>query len=102
MRNWPFMLFKLVLPPLVCATLVFSQSSSLPARETLYYTIDWRLFTAGKGKEGISATPQPPPRGQEKIHLGSTRNYFYNIKEGGGQYYPLTPRVCSEGHTMTT
>ena len=53
--------FKLLLPPLVCATLAFSQSSGLPAKETLYYSIDWRLFTAGKAKVELSTTPQPRP-----------------------------------------
>ena len=40
-------ILKLVLPPLVCATLAFSQSNSLPAKETFYYNIEWRLFYGG-------------------------------------------------------
>lgn len=66
------MLLKLVLPPLVCATLAFSQSAGLPAKETLSYNIEWRLFTAGKAKVELTSTPQPRPTLQANLHLEST------------------------------
>ena len=66
------MVFKLLLPPLVCATLAFSQSISLPARETFHYNIEWRLFTAGKARVDLTTTPQPRPGYQVNLHLESS------------------------------
>src|ERR1035438_9750039 len=59
MRNWLFMLFNRLLPLLVCATPVFSQSNPSPARETFQYGIDWRLFSAGKARVELNTAPQP-------------------------------------------
>lgn len=48
-------------------------ASPLPANETLYYTIEWRLITAGKAKVTWSANPQPThPGWQVNLHLEST------------------------------
>jgi len=65
------MLFHRPLPLLVCATLAFSQSNTLPARETLYYNIDWRLFTAGKARVELTTTGPPRPGLQTNLHLES-------------------------------
>src|ERR1700736_1321853 len=58
LRHWPFMLWKRWWLPLVCASLAFSQDGGLPAKETLYYNIEWRLITAGKAKVEWMAAPQ--------------------------------------------
>jgi hypothetical protein len=102
MRNWRFMLLKLVLPPLVCATLVFSQSNSLPARETFHYNIEWRLFTAGKAKVELTTAPQLRPTTQVNLHLESIGivsklfrvedNYTANMSSG----------YCVQNLQMTT
>jgi hypothetical protein len=102
MRNWPFMLFKLVLPPLVCATLVFSQSSSLPARETLYYTIDWRLFTAGKAKVELSTTQQPRPGYQVNLHVESTGIVSKLFKVEDEYSAAMSPGYCAQSLQMNT
>src|SRR6266581_837430 len=60
-RNWLFMQLKLLLPPLVCATLAYGQSNSFPAKETFLYNIEWRLFSAGKAKVELTTAPQPRP-----------------------------------------
>jgi len=96
------MLFKLVLPPLVCATLVFSQSNSLPARETFHYNIEWRLFTAGKAKVELTTAPQLRPSTQVNLHLESIGivsklfrvedNYTANMSSG----------YCVQNLQMTT
>ena len=96
------MLFKLVLPPLVCATLVFSQSNSLPARETFHYNIEWRLFTAGKAKVELTTAPQLRPATQVNLHLESIGivsklfrvedNYTANMSSG----------YCVQNLQMTT
>ena len=65
------MLWKLMLPLLVCASLVHPQSVPLPAKETLDYNIEWRLFTAGKAKVELTSTPQPRPTLQANLHLES-------------------------------
>src|SRR6516164_1343587 len=102
MRNWRFMLFKLVLPPLVCATLVFAQSNSLPARETFHYNIEWRLFSAGKAKVELTTAPQLRPSTQVNLHLESIGivsklfrvedNYTANMSSG----------YCVQNLQMTT
>ena len=96
------MLFKLVLPPLVCATLVFPQSNSLPARETFHYNIEWRLFTAGKAKVELTTAPQLRPATQVNLHLESIGivsklfrvedNYTANMSSG----------YCVQNLQMTT
>ena len=66
------MLLKPLVPLLVFAPLAVSQSNSLPGKETLYYSIEWRLFNAGKAKVELAATPQPRPGYQVNLHLEST------------------------------
>jgi len=41
-------MLRLWLPILVLAPAVFAQSNELPGRETISYSIEWRLITAGK------------------------------------------------------
>jgi hypothetical protein len=62
---------KLLLALLACAPLVSPQSNSLPSRETFYYTIEWRLITAGKAKVEWAAAPQPGSGWQANLHLES-------------------------------
>jgi hypothetical protein len=96
------MLFKLVLPPLVCATLVFCQSNSLPAKETLYYTIDWRLFTAGKAKVELTTTPQPRPGAQVNLHLESTGIVSKLFKVEDEYSANMNSGYCAQSLQMTT
>jgi hypothetical protein len=96
------MLFKLMLPPLVCATLVFSQSNSLPAKETLYYTIDWRLFTAGKAKVELSTTPQPRPGAQVNLHVESIGIVSKLFKVEDQYSANMNSGYCAQSLQMTT
>jgi hypothetical protein len=96
------MVFKLVLPLLVCATLAFSQSNSLPAKETFYYNIDWRLFTAGKAKVELTTTPQPRPGYQVNLHLESIGIVSKLFKVEDDYSASMSSGYCAQSLQMTT
>jgi hypothetical protein len=96
------MLFNLLLPLLVCATLAFSQSNSLPAKETLYYSIDWRLFTAGKARVELTTTPQPRPGYQVNLHLESTGIVSRLFKVEDNYSVNMSSAYCAQSLQMTT
>jgi len=96
------MLFRLLPPLLVCATLAFSQSNTLPAKETLYYSIDWRLFTAGKAKVELTTTPQPRPGYQVNLHLESTGIVSKLFKVEDDYSANMSSAYCAQSLQMTT
>src|ERR1022692_2225017 len=102
MRNWPFMVFKLLLPPLVLATLAFSQGSGLPARETLYYSIDWRLFTAGKARVELSTSALPRLGYQANLRLESTGIVSKLFKVEDDYSSNMNSAFCAQTLQMTT
>lgn len=83
----PFRLMVLFLAGSVSA---LAQSNPLPARETLYYNVEWRLITAGKAKVEWTATPRSG--GHINLHLESVGlvsklfrvedNYAVNLGSG--------------------
>jgi len=46
-------------------------SNGLPARETFYYSIEWRLITAGQARLDWIAPPQPGATWKANLHLES-------------------------------
>jgi hypothetical protein len=66
------MALKLPLALLVYAPFALPQSGPLPARETLAYNIEWRLFNAGKARIEMTSTTEPQPEVRVKLHLEST------------------------------
>jgi Protein of unknown function (DUF3108) len=97
------MQFKLPLVPLlVCAPLAFSQSSSLPAKETLDYAIEWRLFTAGKAKVELTPTGGAKPGLQAKLRLESTGIVSKLFKVEDDYLAALDPNYCAQTLQMTT
>ncbi|MGD0775351.1 MAG: DUF3108 domain-containing protein [Candidatus Solibacter sp.] len=94
------MVCKLLLP-LVCATLAFSQSSGLPAKETLYYSIDWRLFTAGKARIELTAG-QPRPGYQATLHMESTGIVSKLFKVEDDYSANMDSAWCAQTLQMTT
>jgi len=96
------MLFRLLPPLLVCATLAFSQSNTLPAKETLYYSIDWRLFTAGKARVELTTTPQPRPGYQVNLHLESTGIVSKLFKVEDDYSANMSSAYCAQSLQMTT
>ena len=57
--------------PLVSALCAAPATDGLPARETFYYTIEWRLITAGQARLDWIAPPQPGSIWQANLHLES-------------------------------
>jgi hypothetical protein len=96
------MLFNRLLPLLVCATLAFSQSNTLPAKETLYYSIDWRLFTAGKARVELATTPQPRSGLQTNLHLESTGIVSKLFKVVDDYSANMSSAYCAQSLQMTT
>src|SRR5690349_14455429 len=57
----------------VAADGVAGAARSLPAKETLTYSIEWRLITAGKARMEWSAVPRAGDGGyQARLHLESS------------------------------
>jgi len=69
--NWLLMRSKLLLLATACASQGLPQSNTLPPRETLSYSIEWRLITAGKARLEWDAAQTPRPGWQIKLHMES-------------------------------
>jgi hypothetical protein len=67
----PFMRRTLVPLALVSCLPAAAQSYGPPTRETLSYTMEWRLITAGKAKLDWAALPAPRGGYQVNLHLES-------------------------------
>jgi hypothetical protein len=96
------MLFHRLLPLLVCATLAFPQSTPAPAKETFYYGIEWRLFTAGKAKVAVVPTPQPRPGYQVNLHLESVGIVSKLFKVEDDYLANMNSAYCAQSLQMTT
>lgn len=57
--------------PLVWALWAAPDANFPPAHETFYYTIEWRLITAGQAKLDWVAPPQPGANWHANLHLES-------------------------------
>ena len=72
--------------------------SALPARETLQYTVEWRLVTAGKARLVWSATSQRPNSGwQANLHMESTGMVSKLFKVNNDYVSSLDADLCSTG-----
>ena len=92
------------LKPLL-ALLVFAQlvtPQSLPTRETLYYTIEWRLITAGKAKLEWIPEQRPRTEPQVNLHLESVGlvSKFFKVEDDYSAN--LNPALCGQSLQMTT
>src|ERR1051326_6824476 len=96
------MVWKLVLAPLVCAPLALSQGGTLPARETLYYKLEWRLITAGNARLDWTAQPQPRGGWQATLHLESVGMVSKLFKVEDDYTARLNQSLCVESAHMTT
>jgi hypothetical protein len=101
LRHWRFMPLKPLLVLLVCAPLAYPQISSLTPKETLYYSIDWRLFTAGKAKMEFTASPAPKPEGQIRLHLESAGFVSKLFKVEDDYNSTLNAGLCAQTSFMT-
>jgi hypothetical protein len=90
------MLLLLFVGPVVVAA-----PGVLPARETLDYTVEWRLVTAGKAHLAWSATPRRSNSGnpgwQADLHLESTGLVSKLFKVNNDYISNLESDLCSSG-----
>ena len=92
------------LKPLL-ALLVFAPLASpqnLPAKETLYYTVEWRLITAGKAKLEWTAEQRPRTGAQVNLRLESVGlvSKFFKVEDDYGA--SLNSALCGQSLQMTT
>jgi hypothetical protein len=91
---------KLLLALLVFAPLASPQGNSLPAKETLYYTVEWRLITAGKARVEWIAAPRSGR--QVNLHLESVGlvSKFFRVEDDYSAN--LNSALCGQSLQMTT
>jgi hypothetical protein len=92
------------LKPLL-ALLVFARLASpqsLPARETLYYTVEWRLITAGKAKLDWTSEQRPRSGSHINLHLESVGlvSKFFRVEDDYSAN--LNSALCTQSLQMTT
>jgi hypothetical protein len=92
------------LKPLL-ALLVFAPLASpqnLPAKETLYYTVEWRLITAGKAKLEWTAEQRPRTGAQVNLRLESVGlvSKFFKVEDDYSA--SLNAALCGQSLQMTT
>jgi uncharacterized protein DUF3108 len=87
---------------LLCAETGQPQAT-LPGRETLEYSVEWRLITAGKVQLGWSANPQADKAGwQAKVHLESTGLVSKLFKVNDDYASHLNENLCAESSVMNS
>ena len=91
---------KSLLALLVFAPLASPQS--LPPRETLYYTVEWRLITAGKAK--LEWIPEQRPRTGAQVNLRlesvGLMSKFFKVEDDYSAN--LNSALCGQSLQMTT
>jgi hypothetical protein len=79
-----------------------SNPGILPAKETLNYDVEWRLFTAGHAKLEWYATPPRSHMGYEaKLHLESAGMVSRLYRVSDLYTVEMTPTLCAES-TVTS
>jgi hypothetical protein len=74
----------------------FSQTTALPSKETLHYSIEWRLITAGRATVEWSAVERPRPGWQVRMHMESVGMVSKLFKVEDEYSANLTPGFCAE------
>jgi len=78
--------------------IVVAAPAVLPAHETLQYTVEWRLVTAGKARLVWSATPHHSnPGWQANLHLESTGLVSKLFKVNNDYVSNMESDLCSSG-----
>jgi hypothetical protein len=94
------MLFRLMALFLAGSSSVFAQSNPLPARETFYYNVEWRLITAGKAK--VEWTAMPRSAGHVNLHLESVGLVSKLFRVEDDYAVNLNPGMCAESSQFTS
>ncbi len=92
--------FRLMVLFLAGSASVFAQSNPLPAKETLYYNVEWRLITAGKAKVEWSATPRGG--GHINLHLESVGLVSKLFRVEDDYAVNLNSGLCTESSQFTS
>jgi hypothetical protein len=95
------MLWKLLLLAMAGAPLAFPQGNSLPYRETLSYSIEWRLITAGRARLEWNAAPQSRQGYQIKLHMESVGLVSKLFKVENDYSSNLSPGLCAVSSHLT-
>jgi len=80
----------------------FASPQSLPARETLYYTVEWRLVTAGKAKLEWTAGQRPRAGSQVNLRLESVGLVSKLFRVEDDYSTNLNAAMCGQSLQMTT
>jgi len=81
----------------------FSQNASLPSKETLTYSVEWRLITAGRATVQWSSVPQRErPGWQANLHLESVGLVSKLFKVEDDYSANLNPALCAESTLLTS
>lgn len=87
---------------LLVSTFAYAQSGALPARESLFYAVEWRLITAGKAR--LEWNAQPAPRGgyESKLHIESVGLVSKLFKVEDDYVSQLNSNLCVQSsHSVT-
>ena len=88
---------------LVSIPSAFPQSTSLPAKETLSYNIEWRLISAGKATvQWASATQRDRPGWQVNLHLESIGLVSKLFKVDDDYSANLSQSLCAQSSVLTS
>ena len=98
---------------ILTSALAFSQSSTLspaaasssvnlPAHETLHYTVEWRLITAGKARLELMPVTAPKPGYQVGLHLESSGLVSKLFKVEDDYLSNLNQNFCAQSLQMTS
>src|SRR5262245_49001716 len=87
---------------LVCSAIAFAQGFNPPAKETFFYNVEWRLFTAGKARLDWNAVPEPRTGFQVKLHLESVGLVSKLFKVEDDYSADLNKELCVQSSVMTS
>jgi hypothetical protein len=90
---------RILLLLLASVPLMYSQGNGFPSKETLVYSIDWRLFNAGKAK--VELVPGPRAGYQANLHLESTGIVSKLFKVADDYTTNMNGNYCAESAQMT-
>ena len=92
----------LLLLLMVCAPSAFAQIGSLPQKETLSYSVEWRLITAGKARVEWSAVSQPRPGWRANFQLDSTGLVSKLFRVDDDYTSTLNQALCAQYTQLTS
>jgi len=95
-------LFPAALVLLTALPLAHSQTPTLPARESLSYTIEWRLITAGKARLDWNALPGRRGGWEVKLRVESVGLVSKLFKVEDEYFAILNQGLCVQSSQLTT